>query len=237
MSSRRAFVLGGASMAAAVLGYALKPKHFVSLLKPGQRVDHLIPRAFQGWTSQDVSDQFAPQTKDSLMARLYGETVGRIYQDAMTGTRVVVLIAHGDVQSNELQLHRPEVCYPAFGFEIARTFAFELPLAGNVKLPARFMSARSPDHDETVVYWTRLGEEFPTNGGDQRMDRLSAALHGNVPDGILARFSIAGAGSDSAFVSLKTFIGQMLWSVPADGRAVLVGTQRAQEMSQRRSGR
>ena len=67
-----------------------------------------------------MSAPVAPETPDSLAARLYGETVGRIYRQQSTGDQVIMLMAHGDVESNELQLHRPEVCYPAFGFASRR---------------------------------------------------------------------------------------------------------------------
>ena len=64
-----------------------------------------------------------PTASDSLAAKLYGETVGRIYTQASTGAEIMMLLAHGDTQSNDLQLHRPEVCYPAFGFAISNSTA------------------------------------------------------------------------------------------------------------------
>ena len=78
----------------------------VSLLGDDKLAD-VVPRRFGAWTSHDVSDLVAPKTEDSLSARLYSQTVGRTYLNTETGAEVMALIAHGDTQSNSLQLHRP----------------------------------------------------------------------------------------------------------------------------------
>ena len=54
-------------------------------MPPGNKLTDILPRAFGDWTSRDVSDLYAPETPDSLAARLYGETVGRIYSHKDTG--------------------------------------------------------------------------------------------------------------------------------------------------------
>src|SRR5450755_1194425 len=105
MIARRDILIGSACILAAGAAYALKPKRRVSLLAPGQHINQIVPRSFKDWSSRDIGDLFAPQGEDSLAARLYEETVGRLYQQASTGAEIVMLMAHGDVQSNELQLH------------------------------------------------------------------------------------------------------------------------------------
>src|SRR5262249_29368285 len=147
-----------ACIVAAGAAYALTPRRTISLLPRGSRLDRIVPSTFHGWTSRDVSDQYAPTTADSLQAKLYGETVGKIYTDAASGADVLMLMAHGDVQSNELQLHRPEVCFPAFGWHIDSSEPAELPLAPQVTLPARKLVAHLERTQLSTVYWTRLGE-------------------------------------------------------------------------------
>lgn len=230
MIGRRDLLIGGACLAGAAIAYELKPRRRVSL-QGAAKLDQFVPRSFGGWTSRDVSDLVAPTTPDSLMAKLYEETVGRVYTQDSTHTEIMMLLAHGDTQSNDLQLHRPEVCYPAFGYAITNSQAIQLTLPGGVKLPARRLVATAPERQENIIYWSRLGEHFPVNGEQQRLDRLSTAMHGFVADGLLARFSMLGADPQAAFNISAAFIGELVQATPADKRISLVGTERAGKMA------
>ena len=231
MTSRRDFILGAACVLSAGAALALKPRRKVSLLPPGKKLSEILPQKFDHWASRDVSDLYAPETPDSLLARLYGETVGRIYSQQETGVAIMMLMAHGDSQSNELQLHRPEVCYPAFGFALVESQPVELAIAKGVGLPGRRLIAQSSQQEEAVIYWTRLGEFFPTGVTEQRLERLDTAMHRYIPDGLLARFSIAGPDTASAFGVLRQFISDLVMQVAEGQRAVLIGTSRAQMLS------
>jgi len=230
MIGRRDLLISAACFAAGAAGYGLKPRRRVSL-QGSARLDQFVPRSFGAWTSKDVSDLVAPKAPDSLMAKLYGEAVGRIYQQAGTGAEVMMLLAHGDTQSNDLQLHRPEVCYPAFGFALSHSAAIALPLPGGVTVPARRLIASAPGRQENIIYWSRLGEFLPTDGTQQRVDRLTTSIHGFVADGLLARFSSLGSDPDAAFKMLQGFIGELVRAVPSNRRLALIGTQRAGEMA------
>src|SRR5690242_20670756 len=115
MIARRDLIMGAACVVAAGGAYALKPSRRVSLLD-GTTIDEIVPRQVEKWAARDVGDLVAPVSRNSLEAKLYGEVVERIYRDSSSGAEIMMLIAHGDTQTNDLQLHRPEVCYPAFGF-------------------------------------------------------------------------------------------------------------------------
>jgi EpsI family protein len=227
VTSRRDLIIGAACVLGAGAAVGLKPRRKVSLMPPGVKLSSILPGQFGGWTSRDVSDFYAPETPDSLLARLYGETVGRIYSHADTGTQIMMLMAHGDSQSNELQLHRPEVCYPAFGFAIVQSRPVQLTLDKGVTLPGRRLVAQAAEHKESVIYWTRLGEFFPVGVTEQRLERLDTAMHHYIPDGLLARFSITGPDSEPAFAAMRSFIAELVMKVGAASRAPLIGTERA----------
>jgi EpsI family protein len=227
VTRRRELILGAACVLSAGTALALKPRHKVSLLSPGRKLADILPRQFGRWGSRDVSDLYAPETPDSLLARLYGETVARLFVNQETGAQVMMLMAHGDSQSNELQLHRPEVCYPAFGFALVESHALQLKIGTAMTLPGRRLIAQSNQEKQSVIYWTRLGEYFPITVTEQRLDRLNTAIHRYIPDGLLARFSMAGQDTSSAFVSMQTFISSLVMHVSKDQRSVLVGTERA----------
>src|SRR3546814_9693687 len=73
---------------------------------------------------------------------LYSDTLTRLYSHAGTGERVMLLMAYGSTQSDLLQLHRPETCYPAFGYRISRSAVASLDF-GARDLPVR---ERSEEH-------------------------------------------------------------------------------------------
>lgn len=231
MIARRDFLIGAACCLGSGAAYALKPRRQTTLMDGGKKLNEILPTSIEGWTSRDVSDLVAPETPDSLAARLYGETVGRIYHQQSTGDQVIMLMAHGDVENNELQLHRPEVCYPAFGFAIAENTPVSLAFPKGVTVPCRRLIATSSEREETILYWTRLGEAFPTTVGEQRIERLRTAMHRYIPDGLLARFSVVGSDKARSFAIMENFVPNLVMHVAANQRRALIGTARASVLS------
>jgi EpsI family protein len=226
--NRRALIAGALCAGGAGLAYQLKPHRFVSLLNEA-KLDDLVPRRFGNWTSDDVGDPLALNGPGTLSSKLYNQLVTRLYSDGRT--RVMVLLAHGERQSDELQLHRPEICYPAFGYELLANEPEQLPLGGRVNLPARRLLARSPNDEERVIYWTRIGEYFPTSSGEQRKARFSNTMAGIIPDGVLCRFSTADTAA--AWGGLRDFLQQLMVATAPPGRRVLIGSARSLALQQR----
>jgi EpsI family protein len=214
---------------AAALAYELRPHRYVSLLRQA-KLDDIVPRSFGAWTSEDVGDPLALNGPGTLSSKLYNQLVTRLYSDGRSGARVMMLLAHGERQSDELQLHRPEICYPAFGYELLVDDPEQLPLGGRVSLPARRLLARSPNDEERVIYWTRVGESFPISAGEQRRARFENTMAGVVPDGVLCRFSTANAGA--AWTGLHQFLLELIEATPPAGRQVLVGSARSLALQQ-----
>jgi EpsI family protein len=230
MTSRRDLLIGGACVAAAGTAYALIPRRRVSLLGHAT-VAAIVPAKLPDWTSRDVSDLVAPKEEDSLASRLYGETVGRVYRQTSTGAEVMMLLAYGDTQSDDLQLHRPEVCYPAFGFSIRQTQAVEIPLVPGAAIPGRDLVAVAPDRRETIRYWSRLGEYFPTGRNEQHVDRMRTSMRGIIADGILSRFSVENTEPSQAFAVMGLFIPALIKAIAPAHRPALIGTALSQKMA------
>ena len=231
MSTRRRFLIGGTCLAAAGAAYWLKPRRHVSLLEAGGTFAQSVPDRFGSWTSRDVSDPVALGGEDSLTAKLYETVVARVYHDESAGTEILAMFAYGEVQSNLLQLHRPEVCYPAFGYSILASQALDVPLRQGFTLPVRRLSLRSPEAEQVVLYWTRLGEFLPTDGSEQRLDRIKTALAGYYADGLLARFSMITADAAYATKTMSDFVRKMLLAVPPKRLPGLIGTDRAKALA------
>lgn len=227
MIGRRDILVGSVCLAAAGAAYALTPRRHVTLLGRGTTVEEVVPKTFGDWVAHDVTDLVAPQIEGSLASRLYGETVGRVYREQGADGEIMMLLAHGDTQSDDLQLHRPEICYPAFGYAISQNAATEVRLANGVSVPSRRLVADAPDRRETIVYWSRLGEYLPIDRRQQQIDRLKTAMRGDIADGLLARFSMLGSDPTASVGVLEQFIPALVRAVSAGQRDVLIGSQRA----------
>lgn len=226
MISRRDLIMGGACLAGAGAAYQLKPRRNVPLLSK-RTLAEIVPTAFNSWTSQDVGDPLAINGPGTLSAKIYNELLVRLYASSETGDQVLMVLAYGGRQTDELQLHRPEVCYPAFGYTLVRNEAVQMPLSKGVSLPARRLIGKRDDHEEGVVYWTRIGETLPVDAAEQRRDRFKIAFGGIIPDGLLSRFSSVRRPDSDAWAPIETFIPQLIDAVAADDRKVLIGTDRA----------
>jgi EpsI family protein len=230
MIARRELILGAACLAAAAGAAALKPRRHLSLMPTGVSLGELVPRSLAGWTSEDTSELVRPQVEGSLADRLYGATVSRIYRQAATGEQVMLLIAHGDTQTDTLQLHRPESCYPAVGFELSDIAPVDIALWNGVTIPGRRLTAHASGRREHILYWTRLGEFLPQSASEQGRDRLSAAMDGYVADGLLVRCSAVGRDPAPSFALTSAFIDALIAAVAPGRRRVLIGTRRAMKL-------
>lgn len=230
MIRRRDLVMGG--LAAATLGTAeaLRPRHRLILLQKNVKIEDVIPKAFGGWEAEVSSNLVSPEQAGRLARTLYSETVQRIFHHPDMERPVMLLAAYGDTQSDLLQLHRPESCYPAVGYTVTLTQPENLPLAPNAILPARRVVAVANETTENIVYWTRLGERIPQDGGQQRDARLLNAMEGYVADGILMRCSVIG-DTEECFRILNNFIPAMLAATRRDGRPALIGTKLARQIA------
>ena len=230
MVARRDLILGAAAVAAAGFAYELKPRKKKLLLDHGKMAE-IVPVTFGAWSAAADPNLLTPDTTGKLAAQLYSELVGRVYTNAQTGHEVMMLIAYGDTQSDLLQLHRPESCYPAVGYGLKLTAPANIPLGGTVVLPGRKVVAVKGERQENIVYWTRLGEFLPNSAGAQKLDRLRSAMTGYIPDGALFRFSDVGLDASGSISQIEGFIRELVAAIAPTKRKALLGTQLANIMA------
>lgn len=226
---RRDVLIGGACLFAAGSAAAMRPRRTMSLLGDA-KLEQAVPKAFAGWKWQESNALVVPQDEDSLAARLYNQTVARLYTRG--DEFVMMLIAYGGTQNDLLQLHRPETCYPAFGFNVTGSRPAEIDLGGGVSLPARTLTASSPGRTEHISYWTRIGEALPVDGGEQRMAKLRAQFAGVIPDGVLVRLSTALPTPEGSFAANERFAADMIRALPPRIRPALINTANARQLQQ-----
>jgi EpsI family protein len=215
-------VLGAAMAGTSALTGALTPTQKLMATQAHFSLESLVPQRFGSWSVDRSIAPLAPdETQKAMIATLYDQTLARTYvNDA--GRRVMLSIAYGGDQSQQLQLHLPEVCYVAQGFEMVENRAADLATRyGDV--PVRRLVARQNARNEPITYWVTIGDKAVTSGLAQKYQRFLYGLSGKIPDGMLVRVSTIGADRDDAYRVQDRFVNQMLDALPPKDRARLLG--------------
>ena len=111
-------VIAALMTVAAAVGVAARPSSKPSGAGPRYVLETIVPKEFGGWReiAQEGAQVVNPQTQE-LLNKLYSQILTRTYVNA-SGYRVMLSLAYGDDQRADLTAHKPEVCYPAQGFQL-----------------------------------------------------------------------------------------------------------------------
>ena len=217
--SRRQMLIGGAFLTVAVAGLALKPRRTDNLLATA-KLDDLVPRQIDGWQFNTASGLVLPPA-DQMRDSIYGQLLTRTYVREGQAP-VMLLIAYSGAQDGTIQVHRPEVCYPASGYKLTRLEPHMLSLAPGVAVPSRAIVAETDVRREQLIYWTRLGSHFPTRWSEQHLAVAAENFAGVIPDGVLVRISSIGAGDQIPV--LDGFARDLFRAVGPRMRRVMLGS-------------
>lgn len=220
--NRRDVLLGGGLLTAAAAAAALTPRKRLVLLGD-RRLDSVVPAKIAEWTHVPSSDFVLPKSPGSLADRLYSQTVTRLYSGNGLRLPMMLVIAYGAVQNDLLQLHRPETCYSAIGYTISASRVAHVSLAGTARLPIRELTATNDQRLEQIAYWTRIGDDLPTDGSQQRWVKLQQQFDGYLSDGVLVRISTVAETHPEVFAELQDFAKAMVLSMRPADRDVLIG--------------
>ena len=229
--NRRDIVFGGALGLAGAGALALKPRKRLVLLGD-RKLDDVVPQQIGDWKNFPSSNFVLPKSPGSLADRLYSQTISRLYLSP-TKLSMIVVIAYGAVQNDLLQLHRPETCYSAIGYTISASRRRQLPIGGNALLPIRELTANNDSRMEQICYWTRIGDDLPTDGQEQRRVKLMQQLNGYLSDGVLVRISTPAQDDPRVFAQLELFAKAMLAAMNPADRMVLIGRPLAAQVMTR----
>jgi EpsI family protein len=215
-------VLGLAMAGTTALTAALTPKQKIASGQANFSLDTMIPTRFAGWTVDTSVVPLTPEpSQKEMIEALYDQTLSRTYVNAQ-GQRVMLSIAYGGDQSKQLQLHLPEVCYVAQGFDMLKNHADQLS-TGYGTVPVKRLVARQNMRNEPITYWVTIGDKAVMSGVDQKLSRLMYGLSGRIPDGMLVRVSTIGTDEAGAYALQDRFVNEMLGALDRNGRARLMG--------------
>lgn len=223
--TRRDAFLGCALLTTAGLSWAGLPRKRVIALPSGD-ADDVIPTRVATWGLAPAMDFVMPPDDERQAAAVYEDQVTRTFVNGVDPA-IMFVLAYDRKQSGMLMVHRPESCYPGSGFTITADRPVDIPLAPGLMPHGRFLSTQREDRVEQVLYWTRLGNEFPQSWDEERRFLAVQNLRGLAPDGALVRVSSVDLDPENAYARLTQFAAAMYAAAGRNGRALLAGLANA----------
>lgn len=218
----KALVVALLMVGAFAAAMAWRPSLRMADSKTKVELETIFPRQFGDWqvdTSGPV--QLVSPDTQALLNKIYNQTLSRTYVNPK-GDRVMLSVAYGGDQSDGTRAHRPDVCYPAQGFEIVSRAVGAVQLQGQ-QMPVLHMLAKLGARIEPVTYWFVVGERIALSGTQQKLAQLSYSTRGLIPDGILMRVSTIDPDSARAYQIQAGFVQDMHNAVTAEWRSHVFG--------------
>lgn len=192
MNWTRPSVVAIALLSIAMAGVLLRPSVNAAVQDP--HFEQAVPTAFGEWrllpnpmVQASVSTEGATSTDQP-----YDEVVSRSYVNAQ-GEVVMLALAYGKNQRQEVKVHRPELCYPAQGFKVLslapHTFEGVQSALTGQPVNGQRMVVDARGMKEVVSYWIRIGDTYSSNPWQIRWQIIQEGLQGRMTDGILVRVS------------------------------------------------
>jgi EpsI family protein len=219
---RRSLLASFVMVATAGAAQVLKPRPDTGPA-PFGKLDDIVPKQFAGWQLDPYAGGglVVNPSLEKVLNTLYSDQLSRTYVNA-SGQRVMLSLAYGRHQSRDLQVHKPEVCYVAQGFQLqaAAKVAVNTPLGS---FPAMRLVARLGQRNEPVTYWIRIGDKVIRGWWEQNQARVAYGLQGRVPDGLLVRASTIDNDAAHGFELQERFLADMVAAVAPANRPMFVG--------------
>ncbi len=222
-SLKRNLVIMFVLIAASVAAIALRPTKLMSDTHAAIVLDDLVPKEFGDWKEiEGGGTQVVNPQVEAQLNEIYSQTLSRTYIN--NHNEIIMLsIAYGGNQSRNLQVHRPEVCYVAQGFQITSLHKNDIALSSS-KVPVMQLTARHGKRVEPITYWVRMGDEIVRGNLEQGRARLKYGLSGFIPDGLLFRVSnISDTDEFESYQLHQAFIQDLFKSIAQDKRTALLG--------------
>jgi EpsI family protein len=220
--------VGAAMLIASGLAVALTPtRHDVP--EGTVRLEQSVPSEFGRWKEVKtgyIQMDLAPRDgEERTRDQPYDQTLMRTYVRD-DGAMVMLALAYGRTQRQEVKIHRPELCYVAQGFELKGKTPVQLNLGQGVQINAYHLLATNGQRLEPITYWIRIGDEISMNALQSRLAIFKEGLVGRIPDGILVRVSqivSPSAAPASSFDAQAEFLTDLLAHLDEAGRRALIG--------------
>ena len=204
----KALVALALMVAALAVAHAWRPTARLADTRPKVVLDTLFPKAFGAWVEDTrMPVQLVSPDAQAVIDKIYNQTLSRTYVNPQ-GERIMLSVAYGGDQSDATRAHRPEVCYPAQGFQVL--FSRDVrQRAGSSDLVVRQLVTQLGSRVEPVTYWIVVGEKTAITGSQQKLAQLSYSVAGLVPDGMLVRVSSINTNHGEGFALQRAFLNDL----------------------------
>jgi EpsI family protein len=225
----RNFTLLILMLVASGLALALRPTAKISAEGRVVDLETIIPRTFGEWREEPQNSiQIVDPQQQQMIQKIYTQTLNRTYTND-NGYRIMLALAYGEDQRDSMQVHYPEVCYPAQGFALQDKKTGTLTTeAGSIEV-TRILTSLGP-RNEPVTYWTTVGDHVVQTGIQKKIAEMSYGLNGKIPDGMLIRISSIDGDVPHAYEIQSHFAEQMLRALKPEYRKRLDGNSPPQLM-------
>ncbi len=213
-------------IAAALVAYVATPR--LTEVTDAPSLDGTVPRKFADWTELPNPFVQVSLSTGTSTDQPYDQTVMRTYVNS-AGQQVMLALAWGKRQRQEVKIHRPDLCYVAQGFKISslQTVRFDQVVPSSQIRPiGKHMVAVSPQAVEAISYWMRIGSLYSEDAFQTRSHIFRQGLKGQIPDGILVRASMRMRTTDdvaNAWPVLDQFLKDLTEATPIATRPLLLG--------------
>lgn len=220
---RHAAMVACVAVLAFAAAEAWRPREHLADTRPRLDLETVFPKRFGQWSVDDrMPVQLISPDVKALLDKLYSQVLSRVYVHEATGQRIMLSVAYGGDQSDAARAHRPEVCYPAQGFDISGRRQVTWQVAGHPMQVGQLV-AKLGTRQEPISYWFVVGEQTVVSGTQQKLAQLGYGLRGVIPDGMLVRVSSVDREVDRAYQLQQAFVQAMLAGMPAADRLRVAG--------------
>lgn len=220
--------LGVAMLLAVIAAYLLTPR--LTTVGNPPLLEEVIPKQFGDWKeipSPYVQASLAVAREDEPdINQPYDQTLMRTYQNSK-GEVVMLALAWGKNQRQEVKIHRPELCYTAQGYKVQSLAPVTLANIKGVAGPVtgKRMVAMNRFGGEAVSYWIRIGDIYSESAVDTRWHILKEGLAGRIPDGILVRASVQirdAINLEANHTLAEQFLTALVQHLPPSEKSILI---------------
>lgn len=216
------FVIGLCMLGAGGMALALKPTHKVADTEPKIDLETLTPKQFSDWKiDETIVPLIANPEQEAMINRIYNQTLTRTYVNSRN-ERVMLSIAYGGDQRDDMAVHKSEIYYPAQGFQILKNATGTFS-TGAGDIPVKRLVASQGQRIEPITYWTTVGDTVAVNGLKWKFNQLKYGLTGKIPDGLLFRISSIRADDSAAYRMQDNFSRALLGALTPEGKKRIIG--------------
>jgi len=220
--SIRHLVIGLAMLMAFGMSIVMKPTVKAADKGPKINLEAMIPAEFGDWKIDPIVIQVkpSPDVQQNLNA-IYDQILTRTYVNSQ-GERMMLSIAYGGAQTDQLKAHRQEVCYSAQGFQIKSLISQAVKI-GQSTIPITRMLAVMGSRSEPVTYWFTMGDRVVLSSFERLVVQLKYGLTGEIPDGMLVRISNISTDPARAYEAHIAFVRDLISHMREQDARRLVG--------------